>query len=133
MWTALLVYIIASAVLCGLVVALVSLLGSEHAQAEKLSAYECGFEPFGDTRETFDVQYYLVGLLSLIFDTEIAFLLPWSVLIFMGSKLLLWLVLLFSLILIIGFVLEMKLGVLDWKRTSLFVYWFNNLTKNDSV
>lgn len=136
MTTALLVYIIASTVLCSLVVGLVLLLGTNQAEAEKLSAYECGFEPFGDARDTFDVQYYLVGLLFLVFDIEIAFLFPWAVLISMGSKLLLWLVLFFSFILIIGFVLEMKLGVLDWKWKTLFM--FAGLTdstnkKHDSI
>jgi len=118
MSTALFVYILASAVLASLVLILVLVLGTNQAQTEKLSSYECGFEPFGDARESFDITFYLVGLLFRIFDIEIAFRFPWSVLVLSGSKLLLWLILAFSLILIVGFGLEMKLGVLDWKWKS---------------
>lgn len=118
MSTALFVYILASAVLASLVIVLVLVLGTNQAQTEKLSSYECGFEPFGDARESFDITFYLVGLLFRIFDIEIAFRFPWSVLVLSGSKLLLWLILAFSLILIVGFGLEMKLGVLDWKWKS---------------
>jgi NADH:ubiquinone oxidoreductase subunit 3 (subunit A) len=115
MATAIFVFIVSAAILALIIVTLVMFLGSNNPEREKLSAYECGFEPFGDARDTFDISYYLVGLLFLIFDIEIAFLFPWSVLVVMGSKVLLWLILLFSLILIIGFILEMKMGVLDWK------------------
>jgi NADH-quinone oxidoreductase subunit A len=76
MTTALFVYILASACLASLVVVLVLVLGINSPEAEKFSAYECGFEPFGDSRETFDVQYYLVGIMFLIFDIEVAFLFP---------------------------------------------------------
>jgi NADH-quinone oxidoreductase subunit A len=115
MATAIFVFIVSAAILASIIVTLVMFLGANDPQREKLSAYECGFEPFGDARDTFDISYYLVGLLFLIFDIEVAFLFPWSVLVLMGSKVLLWLILLFSLILIVGFILEMKMGVLDWK------------------
>jgi NADH-quinone oxidoreductase subunit A len=81
---------------------------------EKLSAYECGFEAFEDSRVKFDVRYYLVAILFIIFDLEIAFLFPWAValdavgafgLIAMG---------LFLLILVVGFVYEWKKGALEW-------------------
>lgn len=115
MITSLFVYIVASAVLSSLVIVIVLVLGTNSAETEKLSSYECGFEPFGDARESFDITFYLVGRLFRIFDIEIAFLFPWSVLVLTGSKLLIWLIFAFSFILIIGFALEMKLGVLDWK------------------
>ena len=115
MITSLFVYIVASAVLSSLVIVIVLVLGTNAAETEKLSSYECGFEPFGDARESFDITFYLVGRLFRIFDIEIAFLFPWSVLVLTGSKLLIWLIFSFSFILIIGFALEMKLGVLDWK------------------
>jgi NADH-quinone oxidoreductase subunit A len=118
MTTALLIYIVSSAALGSLVLTLVLLLGTNQMDAEKFSAYEFGFEPFSDSRDTFDVKFYLVGLLFLIFDIEIAFLFPWAILVLTGSKALVWLILLFSLILIVGFVLEMKLKVLDWKMTA---------------
>jgi NADH-quinone oxidoreductase subunit A len=76
MTTAIFTFIIASACLAGLVLVLVLVLGTDHPSSEKLSAYECGFEPFGDARQSFDVSFYLVGLMFLIFDVEIAFLFP---------------------------------------------------------
>jgi NADH-quinone oxidoreductase subunit A len=82
--------------------------------AAKLSPYECGFEAFEDTRAKFDVRYYLVAILFIVFDLEIAFLFPWAVsldaiggfgLISMG---------LFLLILVVGFIYEWKKGALEW-------------------
>lgn len=76
MATAIFVFIVSAAILASIIVTLVMILGSQDPQREKLSAYECGFEPFSDARDTFDVSYYLVGLLFLIFDIEVAFLFP---------------------------------------------------------
>lgn len=76
MITSLFVYIVASAVLSSLVIVIVLVLGTNAAETEKLSSYECGFEPFGDARESFDITFYLVGRLFRIFDIEIAFLFP---------------------------------------------------------
>ena len=90
------------------------LFGSGEKDAEKLSPYECGFEPFEDSRSKFDVRYYLVAILFIIFDLEIAFLFPWAVsldtiggfgLIAMG---------IFLAILVVGFAYEWKKGALDW-------------------
>ena len=81
---------------------------------EKLSAYECGFEPFNDSRMEFDVRFYLVAILFIIFDLEIAFLFPWAVslnkigiagIIAMG---------IFLLVLVIGFIYEWNKGALEW-------------------
>jgi NADH-quinone oxidoreductase subunit A len=119
MVTALFIFIVAACVLASIIIVLVLALGANQPEREKLSAYECGYEPFGLARDTFDISYYLIGLMFLVFDIEIAFLFPWSVLVMMGSKVLLWLILLFSLILILGFVLEMKLGVVDWKSKAI--------------
>lgn len=76
MITSLFVYIRASAALASLVVVLVLILGIGSGETEKRSSYECGFEPYGDARESFDIHFYLVGMLFLIFDIEIAFLFP---------------------------------------------------------
>jgi NADH-quinone oxidoreductase subunit A len=76
MISALFVYILASAALGSLVIVLVLILGTNPAETEKLSSYECGFEPFGDARESFDITFYRVGLRFRIFDIEIAFLFP---------------------------------------------------------
>jgi NADH-quinone oxidoreductase subunit A len=90
------------------------LIGSGSKDPEKLSPYECGFEPFEDSRMKFDVRYYLVAILFIIFDLEIAFLFPWAVsldavgafgLIAMGV---------FLAILVVGFIYEWKKGALEW-------------------
>ena len=91
------------------------LLGPKRPNPEKLSAYECGFEPFADARAPFDVRFYLVALLFILFDLETAFLVPWAVvfrqlgvqgLIVMG---------LFLGLLTIGFIYEWKKGALEWE------------------
>ena len=82
---------------------------------EKLSAYECGFEAFNDSRMEFDVRFYLVAILFIIFDLEIAFLFPWA--ISLGSIGLLGFcsMMIFLFILTVGFVYEWKKGALDWE------------------
>jgi len=82
---------------------------------EKLSAYECGFEPFNDSRMEFDVRFYLVAILFIIFDLEIAFLFPWAV--SLGNIGLLGFVsmMIFLFILTVGFIYEWKKGALDWE------------------
>ena len=91
------------------------LLSPKNPDPEKLSAYECGFEPFNDSRMEFDVRFYLVAILFIIFDLEIAFLFPWA--ITLGSIGLLGFVsmMIFLFILTVGFVYEWKKGALDWE------------------
>ena len=82
---------------------------------EKLSAYECGFDPFEDARRRFDVRYYLVAILFIIFDIEVAFLFPWAVsLAGIGLFGLLSMVG-FLAVLTIGFIYEWRTGALDWE------------------
>ena len=81
---------------------------------EKLSAYECGFEAFGDSRMEFDVRFYLVAILFIIFDLEIAFLFPWAVSLGNLGSLGFWSMMIFLSILTIGFIYEWKKGALDW-------------------
>jgi NADH-quinone oxidoreductase subunit A len=81
---------------------------------EKLSAYECGFEPFGDSRMEFDVRFYLVAILFIIFDLEIAFLFPWAVTLGTLGSLGFWSMIFFLFVLTIGFIYEWKKGALDW-------------------
>ena len=90
------------------------ILSPKKPDPEKLSAYECGFEPFEDSRMEFDVRFYLVAILFIIFDLEIAFLFPWA--ISLGSIGLLGFIsmMIFLLILTVGFVYEWKKGALDW-------------------
>ena len=89
-------------------------LGDQNPDYEKNSPYECGFEAFEDSRMKFDVRYYLVDILFIIFDLEIAFLFPWaSVVQEIGLSGLLAMAL-FLLILIVGFIYEWKKGALEW-------------------
>jgi len=82
---------------------------------EKVSPYECGFDPFEDTRNTFDVRFYLVAILFIIFDLEIAFLFPWSVALYHLNLFGYFIMVLFIVILTIGFFFEYSEGALDWK------------------
>ena len=83
--------------------------------ARKLSAYECGFEAFEDTRMKFDVRYYLVAILFILFDLEIAFLFPWAVALKDIGAVGFWSMMIFLGILVVGFVYEWKKGALDWE------------------
>ncbi len=82
---------------------------------EKLSAYECGFEPFGDARGKFDVRFYLVAILFIIFDLEVAFLFPWAVALEDIGVFGFWSMMVFLGILTIGFIYEWKKGALEWE------------------
>ena len=90
------------------------LFSPKNPDPEKLSAYECGFEAFGDSRMEFDVRFYLVAILFIIFDLEIAFLFPWAISLGSLGALGFWSMIVFLLILTIGFIYEWKKGALDW-------------------
>ena len=90
------------------------LFSPKNPDPEKLSAYECGFEAFGDSRMEFDVRFYLVAILFIIFDLEIAFLFPWAISLGNLGALGFWAMMIFLFILTIGFVYEWKKGALDW-------------------
>src|SRR6185437_871804 len=81
---------------------------------EKISAYECGFNPFEDAYGRFDIQFYLVAILFLIFDLEFMFLIPWSIMVFYVNIFCFYSMLLFLFLLIIGFLYEWRRGALDW-------------------
>ncbi len=91
------------------------LLGPRKPGVAKDSPYECGFEAFSDARMPFDVRYYLVAILFIIFDLETAFLFPWAVVIHHIGWLGFWAMILFLFILVIGFVYEWKKGALEWE------------------
>jgi len=82
---------------------------------EKLSAYECGFEAFDDSRMEFDVRFYLVAILFIIFDLEIAFLFPWAISLGNIGALGFWSMMVFLSVLTIGFIYEWKKGALEWQ------------------
>ncbi|MEM7023163.1 MAG: NADH-quinone oxidoreductase subunit A [Pseudomonadota bacterium] len=87
----------------------------QRPDTEKLSAYECGFEPFDDTRGRFDVRFYLVAILFIIFDLEVAFLFPWAVSLSNIGLFGFWSMMFFLGILTIGFIYEWKKGALEWE------------------
>jgi NADH-quinone oxidoreductase subunit A len=91
------------------------MLGPLHPDSEKLSSYECGFETFGDARGQFDVRFYLVSILFIIFDLEVAFLFPWAVSLSRIGLLGFWSMMGFLSVLTIGFIYEWKKGALDWE------------------
>ena len=100
----------------GLILMLAPLLAAvSKPDFEKNSAYECGFEPFESARLKFDIRFYLVAILFVIFDLEVAFLFPWAVGFQHIGTLGFWSMMLFLLILTIGFLYEWKKGALEWE------------------
>ena len=91
------------------------LVAKQKPYAEKDSAYECGFEPFGDARSKFDVRFYLVSILFIIFDLEIAFMFPWAVTLGKIGAYGFWSMVTFLGVLTVGFVYEWRKGALDWE------------------
>jgi NADH-quinone oxidoreductase subunit A len=87
----------------------------QRPDTEKLSPYECGFEPFENTRGRFDVRFYLVAILFIIFDLEVAFLFPWAVSLGNIGMFGFWSMMFFLAILTIGFIYEWKKGALEWE------------------
>ncbi|MEO7066988.1 MAG: NADH-quinone oxidoreductase subunit A [Rhodanobacter sp.] len=113
-WPVLLFIVVATVI--GLALLAIGLLAGPHRpEAEKLAPYECGFEAFEDARMRFDVRYYLLAILFIIFDLEIAFLFPWAVVFQQIGLIALVEMGLFLLLLIIGFAYVWKKGALEWE------------------
>jgi len=91
------------------------IVAPQHPDREKLSSYECGFEPFEDARGRFDVRYYLVAILFIIFDLEVAFLFPWAVSLGRIGQFGFWSMMAFLAVLTIGFIYEWRKGALEWE------------------
>ena len=91
------------------------LLSPRRPDSEKLSPYECGFEAFEDARMKFDVRYYLVAILFILFDLEIAFLFPWAVVLKQIGMFGFVAMVIFLTILVVGFIYEWKKGALEWE------------------
>src|SRR5215204_49288 len=98
-----------------LMLSLGTVLAPNRPDAEKNSPYECGFEAFEDARMKFDVRYYLVAILFILFDLEIAFLFPWAVALREIGPTGFWAMMIFLAILVVGFIYEWKKGALDWE------------------
>ena len=109
-----LVFLVIAAALGFVLLSLGFILGPRRPDAEKLSPYECGFEAFEDSRMKFDVRYYLVAILFIIFDLEIAFLFPWAVSLDVVGTFGLVAMAVFLAVLVIGFIYEWKKGALEW-------------------
>ena len=110
-----LLFLIVGLVMGGVLLALGFILGPQRPDAEKTSPYECGFEAFEDTRMKFDVRYYLVAILFIIFDLEIAFLFPWAVALDKLGMVGFVAMAVFLGILVVGFIYEWKKGALEWE------------------
>lgn len=91
------------------------LVAPQNPDEEKLSAYECGFEAFEDARNQFDVRFYLVAILFIIFDLEVAFLFPWAVALSDIGLFGFWSMMIFLGVLTVGFVYEWRKGALEWE------------------
>ena len=109
------VFLIIALGLSVIFIALNFILSPKKPDPEKLSAYECGFEPFNDSRMEFDVRFYLVAILFIIFDLEVAFLFPWAVSLGSLGVFGFWSMMIFLFILTVGFIYECKKGALDWE------------------
>lgn len=97
-----------------LIVALSYFLVSQSPETEKLSTYECGFEPYGDTRNQFNIRFYIIAILFILFDIEIIFMLPWCVSISQLNLLGFWSMVEFLLELGIGFIYAWCVGAIEW-------------------
>ena len=116
-----LMFLVVGFVMGGVLLAVGSFLGPRRPDPEKDSPYECGFEAFEDARMKFDVRYYLIAILFILFDLEIAFLFPWATVFqeFIAAGEIAWFVfgsvMVFLAILVIGYIVEWKNGALDWE------------------
>jgi NADH-quinone oxidoreductase subunit A len=109
-----LIFLGVAGLLGSLLIGLGFFLGPRRPDTEKNSAYECGFEAFSDSRMKFDVRYYLVAILFIVFDLEIAFLFPWAVALDTIGRVGLVAMGIFLAILVVGFIYEWKKGALEW-------------------
>src|SRR3989304_4516542 len=109
-----LIFLAVAAGLSGIILLASYVLAPQRPDPEKLSAYECGFEPFGDARGKFDVRFYLVAILFIIFDLEVAFLFPWAASLGGIGAFGFWSMMVFLVVLTVGFIYEWKKGALEW-------------------
>lgn len=110
-----LVFLAVAVAMSCFMIALPFLLKKRRPDKEKVSAYECGFEPFGDARGKFDVRFYLVAILFIIFDLEIAFLFPWAIALKSIGTTGFFSMMFFLFVLAVGFAYEWKKGALEWE------------------
>ena len=108
------IFLIISTIISSIIFFASYLVGRQNPDPEKISAYEWGFNPFSDARNKFDVKFYLVAILFIIFDLEVSFLFPWVVTLYKYPLFSFWVMFVFLIILTIGFVYEWRKGALEW-------------------
>jgi len=113
-YLSILVYLVVAIVLSVVIITFSYLLVVQNPETEKMSAYECGFEPYEDARHKFDVKFYLVAMLFIVFDIETMYLIPWSVTVSKLNLLGFWCMIDFIIELSIGFIYVWFIGGLDW-------------------
>ena len=109
------IFLVIAAALSVLFIVLSALFAPKKPDPEKLSAYECGFNAFDDARMKFDVRFYLVSILFIIFDLEVAFLFPWVFEVAAGNQAAFWSMMVFLGVLTVGFIYEWRRGALEWQ------------------
>lgn len=102
-------------ILALIVIILPKIFSKEQPTQNKLKSYECGFDPFNDARGKFDIRFYLVAILFIIFDLEVTYLIPWAISLGKIGWLGFWSMMFFLFVLLIGFIYEWKKGALDWE------------------
>ena len=112
---AILLFILVSVAIASLPILVSRLINKGEVNKAKTSAYECGFENFSDARMQFDIRFYLVAILFIVFDLEIAFLFPWAISLGNIGALGFWSMMIFLIVLTIGFIYEWKKGALEWE------------------
>lgn len=110
-----LMFLIVATLLSLVIIGLSYFVSIKNPDKEKVSQYECGFEAFSDARGRFDVRFYLVAILFIIFDLEIAFLFPWAISLGDIGVFGFWSMMIFLTVLTVGFIYEWKKGALDWE------------------
>ena len=113
-YSSILIVLFISTLLSCILLGLSYVLVYQQLDNEKLSAYECGFQPFDDARSKFDVRFYLVAILFIIFDLEITFLFPWALALNKVDFFGFWTMFVFLIILTVGFIYEWMKGALEW-------------------
>nr|QVX31302.1 NADH dehydrogenase subunit 3 [Attheya longicornis] len=109
-----LIFLLIAILLSCIIVLLSYVLSTQNPETEKLSSYECGFEPYEDARQSFDVKFYLIAILFVVFDIETMFLLPWSISLSQLDIIGFWVMIDFIIELGIGFVYIWYIGALEW-------------------
>src|ERR1700761_3098688 len=110
-----LIFLVIAAAITGVMIAGSYLLAQQKPDSEKVSAYECGFEAFSDARSKFDVRFYLVAMLFIIFDLDLAFLFPWAISLKDTGSFGFWSMVVFIGVFVVGFVYEWNKGALEWE------------------